>query len=169
MRFNLENESFNNLETVINDFATLNSQFQQQKTEASDKFKVAFKLFMKDFFTLVPSVKRVVWSQYTPYFNDGDSCTFGVNDPKFYNFTEDEEDDDFDPDEDELQNGQWAVESWDLRDSSQYGLTEEEKDLIQFVSKTISDNNDFFEEIFGDHIEITITAEGIETEEYDHD
>jgi hypothetical protein len=26
-----------------------------------------------------PSVKCMIWHQYTPYFNDGDPCTFGVH------------------------------------------------------------------------------------------
>lgn len=28
-------------------------------------------------------LKAVTWNQYTPYFNDGDTCEFGVGDPGF--------------------------------------------------------------------------------------
>jgi len=36
---------------------------------------------------LQEGITAVVWQQYTPYFNDGDACVFGVGD--FYPFTED--------------------------------------------------------------------------------
>lgn len=32
----------------------------------------------KAFFEKYPEIDGIVWEQYTPYFNDGDSCTFGV-------------------------------------------------------------------------------------------
>src|SRR5688572_27883088 len=28
-----------------------------------------------------PEIQQISWTQYTPYFNDGDECTFGVNWP----------------------------------------------------------------------------------------
>lgn len=32
-----------------------------------------------------PEVVKVEWCQYTPNFNDGDTCRFSVHDPIFYN------------------------------------------------------------------------------------
>lgn len=31
-----------------------------------------------------PNVVKVQWAQYTPHFNDGDTCRFGVQEPYFY-------------------------------------------------------------------------------------
>jgi hypothetical protein len=33
------------------------------------------------FFELFPDAQAFVWTQYTPYFNDGDPCVFDVNGP----------------------------------------------------------------------------------------
>ena len=59
--------------------AQAGKEYLKQKTEVATKFKNALELFSKDFFKLVPLVKRIEWTQYTPYFNDGDSCEFSVN------------------------------------------------------------------------------------------
>mgnify|MGYP003518103599 CR=1 FL=1 len=88
MRFNLniETPSYKNLETVVTEFEKINQEFQKQKSEAAEKFQVAFEAFVNDVFKLVPSVKRIVWTQFTPYFADGDTCTFSVHEPTFYNY-----------------------------------------------------------------------------------
>lgn len=36
----------------------------------------------RNFFAKYPMVEKVSWTQYTPYFNDGDACVFGVNEPQ---------------------------------------------------------------------------------------
>lgn len=33
----------------------------------------------KDIFESIPEVSSFSWTQYSPYFNDGDECVFGVN------------------------------------------------------------------------------------------
>lgn len=37
------------------------------------------KLAVQDIFDRCPSLSHIVWTQYTPYFNDGETCTFGVH------------------------------------------------------------------------------------------
>ena len=37
-----------------------------------------FKETTKEFFDQNPLVNAIVWTQYTPYFNDGDTCEFHV-------------------------------------------------------------------------------------------
>lgn len=39
----------------------------------------------------IPDFLRLQWSQYTPYFNDGDSCEFTVCDPEIYLLDPDED------------------------------------------------------------------------------
>jgi hypothetical protein len=45
-----------------------------QETGAS-----ALKEVFQDFFDAHPEVRSVVWTQCTPYFNDGDPCVFGLS------------------------------------------------------------------------------------------
>lgn len=170
MRFNLniENDSYKTLETVMEDFDKIKSAYEQQKTQACEKFKLAFQEFMKDFFKLVPTIKRVTWEQYTPYFNDGDSCEFSMNEPTFANFISN---DDYDEDEDEEidETGLWEFSSWELREYDKYGLTEEQKKLVEYVIEIIENNEDFFYDMYGDHQQVTVTENGIESDYYEHD
>jgi len=41
----------------------------------------ALKEALAEFFDKYPEVETVQWTQYAPYFNDGDACVFSVNDP----------------------------------------------------------------------------------------
>lgn len=45
-----------------------------------DEGQAAVKDAFKDLFDKYPEIRSVVWTQYTPYFNDGDTCTFSVHD-----------------------------------------------------------------------------------------
>jgi hypothetical protein len=46
-----------------------------------------------EFFARNPSVVAIRWTQYTPYWQDGDTCTFGANDPELQLFSTDEDED----------------------------------------------------------------------------
>lgn len=178
MRFNLnlENDNYKTLENVVKEFEKINTEFQNQKTQACEKFKAAFEAFMKDFFKLVPQVKQVHWDQYTPYFNDGDTCTFSVNEPYFSNYLHNSDEDDYDEDEEDEDTEkedkyEWGITTWEIRDQeyTTYGLNEEQKNLLVFVNDMIYGNEDFFYEMYGDHQQIIITEKGIENDYYEHD
>jgi len=59
----------------------------QEFTEQQEKFqKVAqerLKEYFAEFWEKNPAIKAVHWSQYAPYFNDGEPCEFSVHDPYF--------------------------------------------------------------------------------------
>lgn len=60
------------LEAIITKVEELRKVMKGQGKEA---VKGAF----ADFFQDHPEAKAIVWTQYTPYFNDGDACVFRVN------------------------------------------------------------------------------------------
>jgi hypothetical protein len=113
-------------------------------------------------------IEAVRWTQYTPYFNDGDACTFGVHEPyiKFKTLdlankysaygVEDE-----DPDEDG--NG-YCYMGW-----SSWGEETSLHDDFEEFSDFVQANENLMKQLFGDHAIIKITREGINAEEYDHD
>ena len=70
-------------DTLLNEQRELQKKFQAQG-------QALFKETFKEFFDNNPGIKAVVWTQYTPYFNDGDECVFRVNSPTFTN-AEDED------------------------------------------------------------------------------
>jgi hypothetical protein len=123
-----------------------------------------------ELFAELPEIKKVVWEQYTPYFNDGESCEFSVNTPRF--LTEEEEDYE---DEGEClyesirsrKNGRsWAsppVLPQRLTSAEERQVAEMEK-----VRKAFS-LEEVFELTFGDHCRVVATRDGFEVSSYEHE
>ena len=69
--------SLESLEAVNEEYASAKQQFTERISAA---MKSAFqKMFDKE-----PALQSFSWVQYTPYFNDGEPCKFGVNDDVYY-------------------------------------------------------------------------------------
>lgn len=110
---------------------------------------------LKAFFDAFPDVEAVRWTQYTPYFNDGDACTFGVHDPgvQLKSATVDEDADEY---------YRWP-EAWSLRESNP-ALAEGLKTLRSSLDA------DVCEVAFGDHVQVIAKRDGsVEASDYSHD
>jgi hypothetical protein len=57
-------------------YQELKAKIAQAKAEMEATAKTAFADMAKEFFTANPTVLAFGWTQYTPYWNDGDVCTF---------------------------------------------------------------------------------------------
>lgn len=124
----------------------------------------------------VPGVKKIRWHQYTPYFNDGEPCEFGVNEPavklskKIFGDTSEQSDYD-----------DGFVDSYGLYEyNGGNGYSEDNKtyEINGVSTKAVYDalqgaNWDSFEAVakanFGDHAVVTATTEGFEVEFFEHD
>ena len=138
-----------------------------------------FKETTKEFFDIVPQVKSIHWTQYTPYFNDGEECTFGVNDPYFSNAEGEDLEDitrwgEYDGEKDDI----WSEESWALLEYTnnqvlrdKLSLTQEQAAAIKRFSKMIQsdDMEPVMRAMFDDHVRVIATREGFDVEEHDHD
>jgi hypothetical protein len=133
----------------------------------------AFKDWFKEIFRDYPSIKAIIWTQYTPYFNDGDPCTFSVHDPEFLIESDGSEDNyseyfyDYDEDEDwgygiPTKGGMW-VNSW----SRSAPLTV--KKLAETWGGYMRDAEEAFLYAFGDHAKIIVTPENVVIEEQEHE
>ncbi len=100
-----------------------------------------------------PRLKSFSWRQYTPYFNDGDTCTFSANadycDVTLSGANEGDEDI-------ELEEG-WSKDA-------------AEKEICEAVQAFLGefDDDDFYD-MFDDHVKVTVTREGTEVSECEHD
>lgn len=89
--------------------ADLNEAMKTLRKTYDETVKASFGEAMKAFFEATPEVQSVFWTQYTPYFNDGDACYFRVGDI-WYNLAavtsdeESDEDEDYE-DEDDYEEG----------------------------------------------------------------
>lgn len=99
-----------------------------------------------------PNIIAVKWTQYTPWFNDGEPCNFNVHtyDLLFTDISGDE------------------CQAYDINEDYFTGESLSElEDIFESVP------NEFFEIAFGDHVSVkaSVTSESVEfdVEEYDHD
>ena len=99
-------------QTTIDSFIQEYTDFQNSfRQKATVKIKEVFKQFWEE----NPDIKVVVWTQYAPYFNDGDACVFRINDPTFSNATDEDDINDlrygeYNGDNEDI----WTAESWDI-------------------------------------------------------
>lgn len=121
-------------------------EIRKAKEEYEEKLqtvrKEQFAEHFKDLFAQHPEVVKIQWRQYTPYFNDGDTCEFGMHGVTIH-------------DKDGNQFEDWG----DGPLNKIAGSTERELECLLDVIK----------KAFGDHAEVTVTPEGIDVDEYSHD
>ena len=72
-----------NFAALQENFRQLNEQMEAARKEMQAKSTGFIEAACANFFTECPDVDSVFWTQYTPYFNDGESCTFSVGDIYF--------------------------------------------------------------------------------------
>ncbi len=126
---------------------------------AEDHLKVSLQKFMEDH----PAIEQIGWYQYTPYFNDGDTCVFGVGEFLFKPVCTKEEAEALG--DDDYGFGEGWICMYSVKD---YLSVADEKDLKDLF-KDLSANEDMLKVVFGDHVKVFISKDGAEIEEYDHE
>jgi hypothetical protein len=117
-----------------------------------------------------PTMKAFGWAQYTPYFNDGDSCTFSVGELWF--LTVDDPDVEDVEDSYDYRVGYSEHPSLGKAVSSVYSGPDEERfNRVRALSDAINGGafEDVLLEAFGDHAEVIVKPSGITVDYYSHD
>jgi hypothetical protein len=96
----------------------------------------------KHIFSANPVLVSFGWRQYTPYFNDGEECTFSAN-TDYFDFT--------------VRNADGGEEEEAQRAGKQVD------DLLSLFT------DDDFKLLFGDHVSVKVDSDGVTTESCDHD
>jgi hypothetical protein len=149
------------------------SQISDIKKEVLDLSSGVFEDFYKYIFEKYTTLESFGWTQYTPYFNDGDTCIFSVNTD--YISVNDEY----------VDESKWSSEvnvlnwgNWNRELKVYEGRVEEPNPnydpVLTAASNEITNflgnfDNDFYLSKFGDHAEITVTKSGVDISDYDHD
>lgn len=148
---------------------------KEMEEVAKTEGKAMVKSALKDIFDKFPEIKAIRWTQYTPYFNDGDACTFSVNEVEL-TFTENCDADADEDDEREDWKDSWSLKSAVEPYKGTSTLSPEDKKLYEAVLEeinTLSSNlsaiTDAMEIAFGDHVQVTATPKGLTIDEYEHD
>jgi hypothetical protein len=120
---------------------------------------------MLDSLLIRSNVHSVRWTQYTPYFNDGEPCIFGINDITVRLENGDDTAGDY---------GDGYISTYEMTDG--YGSSAIAKPGFEDIApalKTLNDYKDHFEdfveEAFGDHATVTATLNGFDIAFYEHD
>ena len=141
----------------------LNALEEQRKAVLAE-IQSEFPVMLKELFKKSEKITSIGWNQYTPYFNDGDECIFSANfDYLIINKTSEE---DVDP-EDNF----WEEKIWTSGYTANPNYIKSEGDLIiEFKQLLNSIPEEFFKELFGDHVTVIVESDGnITTEDYSHD
>jgi hypothetical protein len=153
----------------LEDYLLAKAKMDEARRSIVEIGRQAFDDGAKSLFEAHPVLKSFGWNQYTPYFNDGDACTFSAETdyPKiaFTSATESEDDDDEEDDECD----EWS--SYNARKKQEAGetLTAEESAGLAVLQFLQLFDDDTYEEMFEDHMSVTVTRDGTTTEEYSHD
>lgn len=139
------------------------------KEEMISKGRILMNELTKEVFNRNPSLNCIIWTQYRPYFNDGDECTFSVNDATFSNAID--YDDirnvrygEYDGDDKNI----WAYDGYYLKNNKSY--LEDSQICYQFNEFISSCQiKDVMYDLFGDHAEVIATRQGFSIEQYEHD
>lgn len=150
-------------------FDQMNAEMQALRENYQKRGQEIFKLAFKEFFDANPEVYVVGWRQYTPYFNDGDTCEFNCY--AEYAFVSNAKD---------YENIQWGEYSGDEEGiwiaDSDYGDTNEDMIPESVIANTnalrsllAKIDEDVFLDMFGDHVQVFATREGFDVQDYSHD
>lgn len=161
------------LEKIKSDY---NTKLEALQTEMQNILKEAF----KDIFEKCPNLGAIVWTQYSPYFNDGEECTFSVHEAELFQIGFDEEEIDELEDGHESQmpdkpdafyyksDSSWARERVSLWEGYEF---KEESILAHSMVKSVFGIDDaIFQATFGNHVKVIATREKFIVDDYDsHD
>lgn len=140
--------------------------------------EVIIKDAIKEVLDANPKIDGFRWEQYAPYFNDGEPCTFSVNEVRIKLVGLEDEDGDYEDgylSEYDLRDTKWENNARVplADDELPYGLTRDElkslDDAASALYTAFQEIEEVMEQVFGNHVQVTATRKGIEVEEYDHD
>jgi hypothetical protein len=142
---------------------------EDTRKRMQDECKGKFLEIFKEFFAANPEIKTIYFTGYTPYFNDGDECVYGVSSVCFTSaeWTDVKEDIHYmDEEERKKHPVTYTV--------SGYSLLRDDKDIpedMETLGKFLMNDEftPYLKEIVGDHMFVRVHRGGVETVEYEHD
>lgn len=136
--------------TKIEEFLVKKKELEQL---ISSFGKTALKELFDKWFEEQPDLYGIGWTQYTPYFNDGEECVFSLSCIGFF-FTKEE----FESEEDSI----YEFDTYSIEDPGR-------KKKCEAIESELSELEDVLRSVFGDHMKIMVNRDEITSEEYSHD
>lgn len=167
--------------------------FKAAQKALQDEFKKSAEVMFRSIFHHAPNLHMICWTQYTPYFNDGEECYFSRHEiyavrKSYVDSLEEEDHGRYPPPiifEDDATHhrmqkpseyvfaGRAKYDFYEKEASTWEALSQEERDETSLVAEFVKTLNeipeDILEAMFGNHVAVYVTRDGIEVEEYSHD
>jgi Zn-finger protein len=167
-----------------NSISETSDKIAELMKKVSSEAKSVLMVEFNKFFDLVPEISIIEWNQYTPYFNDGDACTFSVNPLSFYIDNDDKE-----TTEDSYEYNPFSkpcdyvyrnhndeyyeniISKYDsmVENFGEHRINEINVLISQFEAFIAGIDDNIMLSVFGDGVVITATKDGFEVDEYDHE
>lgn len=162
-----------NFEEKLKELKDKNSQIYKIKKEIKDMSSGLFDDFREYIFAKYTELESFGWTQYTPYFNDGEACMFYANTDYLKINDEYADDSGWISTMNITKFGTWnrelkVYEGREEEPNSNYNqrLVDANSEICDFLQNF---DDDFYLSKFGDHAEITVTKNGLDISDYDHD
>jgi hypothetical protein len=169
-----------------------NERINELKKQMQKELRAEFTGALAELFDAYPFVTSLSFTAYTPFFSDGDPCTYSANHADCNINGYDGYNDNVNGEgENVLRNARETIyveEPNPEYDCNYRGWESNKRNETKHVKKPNPDFNplykeaveefrialavvddDNWEQMVGDHVKVTITREGITTDEYDHD
>jgi hypothetical protein len=175
---------------VLNKIRRELDAFAETKKALVAELRNEFPNMFKDIISKAETFETLSWTQYTPYFNDGEACEFSTN----IDYLDIDDDDIYSredlkyflygkilTEEDKVFNDEIAVKEGNPhmigRNIGQDGYVKNQKynehdgEIYNSIKTVLSEIPDeFYLELFGDHSKVILNKDGtIVVEEYEHD
>jgi len=145
---------------MFEELKKMNAEIEALKKQHLERSKGMFSEVANKLFEKHTVLESFGWRQYTPYFNDGDECTFSAH-------TSEPNMNGMDSYDDELYckvNSQnWKGEKYEQFDPALGAAYDDVKEFLANVDDSV------LRDLFGDHVQITVTKDGTEVDDYNHD
>lgn len=155
---------------AVPNYSELHREVQRQLVEARQRMQDVIKSVFADFFRKYPDVYGIGWVQYTPSWNDGESCEFSVHEVNLY-LTEDAYDEG-DSDND-IFDGSWRRSGLSADEQARVDAVGGEQRLREIIAhfEPVADFIEQMEDadmqlIFGNGSRILATKDDLTVEDY---
>lgn len=146
------------LEKFLTNLYTVEETKKQLHKDLRDHF---YELVQLEVFSKHPLLQSFSWTQYTPYYNDGDLCNFGAG----INYLDVVFGEEKFNDLNSFAFNPIGLE-WHKKEQNVVGLKEAYQDVAILLAKF---SNDTYLHVFGDHTRVTVTNKEVLISDYSHD
>lgn len=152
----------------------LRAEMEEKQKEIQQRAREVFREEMQSLFASYPDLQSISWTQYTPYFNDGNECVFrcaGTYSVNINLYGPDPETGPLIPrsDYEAAEKTEFYFSPYGKNDPSPKSTDPWEKRAAWDATRTCNDLGDkMMQEIFGDHVQVIVGRDKIVVEEYEH-